>query len=100
MMIFRIGMVLQPPRHIIPRIPHRHSRVGGKPQNGRVRHTGFKAVSTGQRNSYGCATYVIADLIRNPEGKWLGGRHSRVGGNPQGGVLVLSCLPSDPSVRH
>ena len=32
---------------IIPCTFHRHSRVGGKPQGGRGRHTGFKAVSTG-----------------------------------------------------
>ena len=47
-----------PARH--SRVPHRHSRVGGKPQGGRV--TRAKQDNTNTRP-------VIADLIRNPEGQ-------------------------------
>ena len=61
------------------------------------RHTGFKAVSTGWGELTWVASTVIADLIRNPEG-YGRPRHSRVGGNPQGGVrgVVILALRQYP----
>ena len=72
----------KPASTIIHRVPHRHSRVGGKPQGGRARHAGFKAVSTGRQ---GPSCWLQGSIHRAAGAVMLASRQY-----PQGGVPVVA----------
>ena len=89
------GRVVVP---VIPRAPHRHSRVGGNPQSG---------VTTRQHQPYSPSPLMggesKARVKQNkphpcPSTQVHQHRHSRVGGNPQGGVTTRQHQPPRPVI--
>ena len=75
-------MTQHPPnqaRTIIPSISYRHSRVGGNLKRG-GRHTGFKAVSTGQGKQQAQNNHLPSFPRRRETTGWMrGGRHRHTG---------------------
>ena len=73
------------------RNPEVRGRADNKTKQHRARHTGFKAVSTGRGHTKRHSSTSSLVTPANPH------RHSRVGGNPQGGMRGPTSQNNRPS---